>query len=73
MNNKTNFNDWVRNTQFGSMWVPTESEQEFYEDHEYRKVLYQEVKNQPKIDFEQKPFMEILAESLVKILKLKQE
>lgn len=69
---KPTFNEWVNHTQFGALWAPDIEEMRFYQDHEYRKELYREVKDLPKIDFEERPFVEVLADSFARLLKLKQ-
>lgn len=66
----TSFNEWTKHTQFGVLWAPTMDEVEFYQDHELRKEVYQEVKHLPKIDFEDKPFIDKIVEAIIDLLRL---
>ncbi len=73
MDNKPTFNEWVKETQFGTLWAPTHDEVLFYQDHEVRKEIYKEVKDQPKIDFTHKPFLDVLVEEVTRLLRIKKE
>lgn len=66
----TSFNEWTKHTQFGVLWAPTMDEVEFYQDHELRKEIYREVKDLPKIDFEEKPLIDRIVEAFIELLRL---
>ena len=71
-NKDQSFNEWAKHTKFGVLWAPTIDEMRFYQDHELRKEIYREVKDLPKIDFEDKPFIEVLVDSVSRLLRIKQ-
>lgn len=69
---RMSFNEWTKMTQFGILWAPDIDEMRFYQDHELRKEVYQDVKHLPKMDFEEKPFIEHIVQWFIRLLKLEQ-
>lgn len=70
MENKPTFNEWVQDTKFGSMWAPTLDDMKFYQDHEFRKKLYLEVKDLPKVDFERKTILDYIVGTFISLLNI---
>jgi hypothetical protein len=67
---RMSFNEWTAHTKFGTLWAPDLEEVLFYQDHELRKEVYRDVKHLPKINFEERPALEVMAEYIAKVLRI---